>query len=53
MSPQTRPDSERPNSLKVSSVLTGIGTAVQTIGALQPAYQALKTAAAAFGLPLP
>lgn len=44
---------ERPNGFRLSSALSGVAMTVQTAGALQPAYQALKTALAAFGLSLP
>jgi hypothetical protein len=44
---------ERPNPLRLTSILSGIGTAVQTIAAAQPAYQMLKAAAATVGVLLP
>jgi hypothetical protein len=44
---------ERPNGFRLSSALSGIAVTVQTAGALQPAYQALKIGLAAFGISLP
>ena len=44
---------DRPNGLRLTSVLSGVATAVQTIGATEAAYQAVKLAAAMAGIPLP
>jgi hypothetical protein len=46
-------DKPKPNGALLSSVLLGIAAGVQTVAALQPAYMALKAAAAAVGLQLP
>lgn len=46
-------DRPNPNGLRLTSVLQGIGFAVQTIGSLEPAYRALKAAAALVGIQLP
>ena len=44
---------EQPNRLRLGSVLSGIGTAVQTVAATEAAYHALKAAAAMAGIALP
>lgn len=44
---------ERPNSLRVASVLTGLAVAVQTVAAIQPAYAMLKAALLPYGITLP
>jgi hypothetical protein len=46
-------DRPRPNGLRLTSVLQGIGSAVQTIASVEPAYQTLKGAAALIGVHLP
>ena len=46
-------DKPRPNALRLTSVLMGIGQAVQTIGSVDAAYQAVKVLAGAIGVPLP
>jgi hypothetical protein len=46
-------DRPKPNGLRLASVLVGVGQAVQTIGSVDSAYQALKAAAALAGLQLP
>jgi len=43
----------RPNGMRLGSVLMAVGTAIQTVGSLQPAYQALKAALLPLGIPLP
>jgi hypothetical protein len=43
----------RPNSIRLRIVASGVATAIQTIGMLQPAYQALKAALLPFGVLLP
>jgi hypothetical protein len=43
----------KPNGLRLQSVLTGIASAIQTAGNLQPAYQALKAALLPLGIFLP
>ena len=43
----------RPNSIRLRIVASGVATAIQTIGILQPAYQALKAALLPFGVLLP
>lgn len=45
--------SEKPNAGKVSGLLGGLATTIQTTASLQPAYQAVKTAAAIVGISLP
>lgn len=44
---------EKPNSLRLTSVLTAVATTVQTAAGLQPAYQALKAVLAPLGISLP
>jgi len=44
---------QKPNSLRLTSMLEGVGHAVQTIGSVQDAYQAVKIAAALIGVNLP
>jgi len=44
---------ESPNGLKLRGVLTGIGTAIMTLGSTREAYNLLKGAAALIGLHLP
>ena len=46
-------DKPKPNGLRLTSVLSGIGQAVQTIGSVDAAYQAVKVVAAVLGLQLP
>jgi hypothetical protein len=46
-------DKSKPNAAILTSLLSGIATGVQTVAAAQPAYMALKAAAAAVGVPLP
>jgi hypothetical protein len=46
-------DKRRPNAALLRSVLSGIATGIQTVAAAQPAYQALRTAAASVGITLP
>ena len=46
-------DRERPNRLRLGSTLSGIGTVIQTVGAAEAAYHALKIAAAMIGITLP
>lgn len=43
----------RPNPITVVGLLQGITSGIQTIAAMRPAYEALRTAAALLGLPLP
>ena len=43
----------RPNSIKLRTIASGVATAIQTVGPLQPAYQALKAALLPFGVLLP
>ena len=43
----------RPNSIRLRIVASGVATAIQTVGVLQPAYQALKAALLPFGVLLP
>lgn len=43
----------RPNRMKVAALLSGLGTAIQTVGAFRPAYDALRLAAIHFGISLP
>ena len=43
----------RPNSIRLRIVASGVATAIQSIGMLQPAYQALKAALLPFGVLLP
>ena len=42
-----------PNGTKLQSILSAVATAIQTVGSLQPAYQALKAALLALGITLP
>jgi hypothetical protein len=44
---------EQPNKLRLSSLLGGLATGIQTAGSLGPAYHVFKTAAAAVGIQLP
>lgn len=44
---------ETPNGTKLSSYIQTVGGVISTIGALKPAYDALKSAAAFIGIPLP
>lgn len=44
---------EKPNALKIGGLLSALATTVQTTASLQPAYQMLKAAASAVGIPLP
>jgi hypothetical protein len=44
---------ERPNRLSLASAATGLATVVQTVGALKPAYEAVRSALAPFGIDLP
>lgn len=46
-------DKPKPNAALLTSLLSGIATGVQTVAAVQPAYTALKAAAAAVGVSLP
>lgn len=43
----------KPNGIKLRSLLFGIGTTVQSLASMKPAYEALKTAASAIGIHLP
>jgi hypothetical protein len=43
----------RPNLVRAAALAGGIATTIQTAGALQPAYQALKSALSSFGIHLP
>jgi hypothetical protein len=49
----TELESDEPNSPRVVGALSGIGTAIQTLGSAQAAYKALKAAASLVGLQLP
>ncbi|TXH55988.1 MAG: hypothetical protein E6Q93_15315 [Burkholderiaceae bacterium] len=40
-----------PNAGRLTRWLGGVGTAVQTVGALQPAWEAVKVGLRALGLP--
>jgi len=44
---------DKPNSLKLSTAITGIGTAINMLAGLKPAYESLKSAAAVLGVSLP
>ncbi len=46
-------EKSKPNGSLLASLLAGLATAVQTVGALEPAYTTLKAAAAAVGITLP
>ena len=46
-------DKPKANSIRLASVLGGIGQAVQTIGSATAAYQAVKAVASLLGLQLP
>jgi hypothetical protein len=43
----------QPNSTKLGTMLMGIATTIQTAGAMQPAYAALRSVFAMFGVTLP
>jgi hypothetical protein len=43
----------RPNAIRFRTIASGVATAIQPIGTLQPAYQALKAALLPFGVLLP
>lgn len=44
---------EKPNNSRVRALLTSVAATVQTAASVQPAYQALKQALLALGIPLP
>ena len=46
-------DKPKPNGLKLTSLLTTVGNAVQTLAAAPQAYHVLKTALVPFGIMLP
>jgi hypothetical protein len=46
----TEAERPTPNKLRVGSLLTGAATAVQTVGAAQPAWEAVRTVARAMGM---
>jgi hypothetical protein len=46
-------EKQKPNGIKVTSLLFGLATTVQSIASMKPAYEALKTAASAIGIYLP
>ncbi|SOE48717.1 hypothetical protein SAMN05446635_0238 [Burkholderia sp. OK233] len=46
-------DKPKPNSLKLTSLLTTLGTTVQTLATAPQAYPLLKTALIPFGIMLP
>jgi len=50
---KTEVSKERPNRMRISSLLKAVATAIQTVGSLQPAYQTLKAALLPFGISLP
>ena len=50
---ETEVKRETPNPLKVKSLLGGLASAIQTIASLRPAYEAIKSAAALIGIPMP
>jgi len=50
---RTELEKSRPNGLRLTNILTGIATTIQTAGSLQPAYQALKAALLPLGIFLP
>jgi hypothetical protein len=49
----TAAQAQRPNGPKMHGLLGGLATGVQTVASVKPAWDAVKTAAAAIGLPLP
>jgi hypothetical protein len=44
---------DKPNRIRISTLFTSVATAIQTLGSLQPAYQAIKSALGAIGISLP
>lgn len=44
---------DKPNSLKLKSLLTTIGTTIQTVASMKPAYDTLKQLLTYFGVSLP
>lgn len=50
---ETEIDKERPNLLRLKAGALAITTSIQTVGALQPAYAALRSALLPFGITLP
>ena len=50
---KTEVSKPKPNGMRLGSVLMAVATAIQTVGSLQPAYQALKAALLPLGIQLP
>ena len=50
---ETEIKKEKPNRLKFGSIFLAIGTTIQTVGAMQPAYKLLKSALFLCGISLP
>lgn len=50
---QTELEKAKPNGIRLRAILTAVATTIQTVGSLQPAYQALKTALLPLGILLP
>lgn len=50
---RTELEKPKPNGFRLTNVLTGVATAVQTAASLQPAYQALKAGVLPLGIFLP
>ena len=50
---QTEVKKPKPNGMRIQSVLMAVATTIQTVGSLQPAYQALKAALLPLGIFLP
>jgi hypothetical protein len=46
-------EKDKPNSLKVRGLLSGIAASIQTTASLKPAYESLKVAAGFIGISLP
>jgi hypothetical protein len=50
---KTEVEKPQPNGIKLKSLLFGIGTTIQSLASMKPAYEALKTAASVIGIHLP
>jgi len=46
-------EKQKPNNMKLSTMLTSVGMTIQTVASAQPAYQALKVALLPLGITLP
>ena len=44
---------DKPNSLKLASAIAGIGTAINMLAGLKPAYESLRSMGAILGITLP